>query len=138
GQPMHFELSVDVPAEMVDLRCGICIADSLGTRLFSISTTLSTSVLPPLVGCQRLVCSLADLPLVPGQYSLSVNGGPPYQGDSDVIENAACFEVIEGDYYGNGRLPNAAWGQFLVRSEWSAHKSETYNNHADQLILAQS
>jgi hypothetical protein len=35
-----------------------------------------------------------------------------------VIDQAVWFDVIETDFYDNGRIPNPDWGRFLMRSRW--------------------
>jgi lipopolysaccharide transport system ATP-binding protein len=119
GDDIAIEMTVEPPKGFTDLRFGICVEDQYGNRLFSVSTTLSDSVLPPMFGPRRLTCSVNRLPLAPGRYSLSLNGGPLYQADVDQIEQAIQFDVIESDFYGNGKVPSAAWGPFLVRSKWT-------------------
>ena len=35
-----------------------------------------------------------------------------------MIDQALWFDVLEDDFFGNGRVPNPDWGPFLVRSKW--------------------
>ena len=35
-----------------------------------------------------------------------------------MIDQAIWFDVLESDFYGNGRIPNSDWGRVLVRSCW--------------------
>jgi hypothetical protein len=51
---------------------------------------------------------------------LTLNAGPLHQGDLDQISQAAWFDVMGADFYGNGRLPATSQGRFLVRSAWTA------------------
>ncbi len=64
-------------------------------------------------------CALPDLALAPGWYAmkLSLGGlGPTV----DAVEDAAHFEVLPTDYFGNGRLPDAGQGVLVQRSHWTA------------------
>jgi hypothetical protein len=55
---------------------------------------------------------------VPGHYYLSLSAGPSSQLLLDQIEEAISFEVMGGDFYGNGK-PTEAWsGVVAVRSQW--------------------
>ena len=71
----------------------------------------------------RIACSLPDLPLVPGAYSVDV-----YFGDSftslDIVRNAAAFEIRSSDVYGTGRLPPPGCGPLLWRARWTWERSE--------------
>jgi hypothetical protein len=119
GDDVTIELFVQPLPGFTDLRFGIQVDDFYGNRLFSVSTTLSDSPITPVTGPRRLLCSLDRLALAPGRYSLSLNGGPLYQAEADVIDQALQLDVVESDFYGNGKMPNAAWGPFLVRSRWT-------------------
>jgi lipopolysaccharide transport system ATP-binding protein len=95
------------------------VHDSLGTRLFTVGTHLSESGPLKLDDVRRVVCRIDGLPLVPGRYSFSVKARAPHKQSVDVIDQVAWFDVIPSDYYGNGRLPQASQGHFLVRSTWA-------------------
>jgi hypothetical protein len=92
--------------------------DTLGTRLFTAATYLCDA--PPAGDRSggRYRCQLAELPLTPGRYCLTLNAGPVHAAWADMIDQAVWFDVTAADYYGNGRLPNPDWGRFLVRSHW--------------------
>jgi lipopolysaccharide transport system ATP-binding protein len=66
----------------------------------------------------ELVCSLPELPLLPGRYALTfyieVNGIL-----ADWVRNAMHFEVFEDDVFGTGRLPPTSHGPVLVRHTWA-------------------
>jgi hypothetical protein len=86
--------------------------------LFTVSTTFSDSQLPLLDGSERVICVIPHLPLAPGRYYMSLYGGPLYHAEADSIDRAIDITVIESDYYGNGRIPNAHWGALVMRSKW--------------------
>jgi lipopolysaccharide transport system ATP-binding protein len=118
GEPIRIELTVDPCGLLSDLHFGIEFEDSLGTRLFTVATHLSQSELPPIDGQKRIVCALDELPLAPGRYAVSLLAGPLHQQRTDAIDQAAWFDVIETDFYGNGRLPQPNRGRLLMRSRW--------------------
>jgi len=62
-------------------------------------------------------CKIPKLPLAPGQYSVNLSfhiNGQPY----DRIQNAFSFTVENGDFYGNGKLPDVKENKFLVEQSW--------------------
>jgi lipopolysaccharide transport system ATP-binding protein len=67
----------------------------------------------------ELRCRLPRFPLMPGFYSVMlacvVNGKL-----ADKIMDALTVQVIEGDFYRTGKLPQAGSGFFLADYEWSS------------------
>ncbi|MFT2007756.1 ABC transporter ATP-binding protein [Pontibacter sp. 13R65] len=63
-------------------------------------------------------CKIPRLPLVEGKYtvnfSLHVDGRPFHR-----IEDAVALFVENGDYFGNGKLPNPRESKVLVDQSWS-------------------
>jgi lipopolysaccharide transport system ATP-binding protein len=118
GEPIAFELLVDPTDETAHLHFGVIVEDAFGTKLCTIGSYLSDSVLPPLLGPSRVIGRLDHLDLAPGRYAISLIAGPIGKVNTEVIDQAAWFDVIEADFYGNGRLPEAHRGRFLTRSRW--------------------
>jgi lipopolysaccharide transport system ATP-binding protein len=123
GEQMIIELLVDPFKDHSEYQFGISVEDAYGTRLFMLLTKLNKSPLPPIFGPTRVICLVDQLTLAPGNYSLTINGGPIYQADSDHIDQAIQFTVVESNFYGNGVSPNSAWGTFLVRSQWTTQNA---------------
>src|SRR5204862_300380 len=118
GEPITFELLVDPADGTAHLHFGVIVEDAFGTKLFTVGSYLSDSVLPPLLGPSRVISRLDQLDLAPGRYALSLIAGPIGKVNTEVIDQAAWFDVVEADFYGNGRLPEAQRGRFLKRSRW--------------------
>jgi lipopolysaccharide transport system ATP-binding protein len=118
GEPIEIELEVDSRCPFSRPHLAVGFEDMLGCRLFTVATYLTDSWSPK--GCQprRVTCRIDQLPLTPGRYSISLNAGPREWVWTDVIDQAVWFDVLENDFYGNGRIPNPEWGRFLVRSSW--------------------
>jgi lipopolysaccharide transport system ATP-binding protein len=120
GEPVTVEVSLNPAHPLTQPQVAVGFDDTLGTRLFTAATYLCAA--PPASGpaVHRYVCRLAELPLTPGRYCLTLNAGPLHAAWTDVIDQAVWFDVSAADFYGNGRLPNPDWGRFLVRSSWKA------------------
>jgi lipopolysaccharide transport system ATP-binding protein len=62
-------------------------------------------------------CTIPKLPLTPGKYiinlSLHIDGQP-----HDRIINSFQFMVENGDFYGNGKLPEVKENKFLIEQNW--------------------
>jgi lipopolysaccharide transport system ATP-binding protein len=57
--------------------------------------------------------------LMPGRYTINthctVNGSL-----ADWVIDAATIDVLDGDFYGTGRLPPHGYGSVVVPHRWSA------------------
>jgi lipopolysaccharide transport system ATP-binding protein len=121
GERLRLELRFAEARERKPHNLIVRFQDIYGMSLFSIGTHLSDSDPIPLDGRTRVVCDVDAIPLVPGRYSITLEAGIPLGRAVDVVEQAAWFDVLPTDFYGNGRLPSPASGRFLVRSRWDAH-----------------
>lgn len=64
-------------------------------------------------------CTIPRLPLAPGHYTINVC--VEIDGKvADWVEHAAVLEVVEGDFFGTGRLPSDAHGSFYVDQHWTS------------------
>lgn len=88
-----------------DQRLFACMSDVVDSQIIN----------PPDSG--KLVCIIEELPLVPGQYSLHLSIHANRQLVDKII-SAASFQVVEGDFFGTGRLPPDNVGNVLVRNKW--------------------
>jgi lipopolysaccharide transport system ATP-binding protein len=92
----------------------------------------------------RLLCSIPRLPLQPGVYAFTIWCKV---GDNleDYVADAGKLTVVEGDYFGTGKLPPREVGDFIVAHDWtvmplselsneSTCESESGNSHLDAAI----
>lgn len=123
GAPAQIEVSVVADCPYAEPHIAVGFDDSLGCRIFTAATYLTDTAPAALRRHGHLVCRLAELPLAPGRYCLTLNAGPQGGQWIDVVDQALWFEVAPSDYYGNGKLPNPDWGRCLVRSRWAEAES---------------
>lgn len=84
---------------------------SLGTDYFGYSVRISSN-------CFKVTCRMRKLPLMPGRYFLKLVCGS--RGElSDEVLQAEVFDVVEGDYFGGGKLPIKGSTHVLAPHEWS-------------------
>jgi lipopolysaccharide transport system ATP-binding protein len=77
-----------------------------------------------------LICRVNELPLVPGEYLLTL-GCLTNDRQLDLLERVASLSVQPRDYFGTGQLPPRANGSFLVNASWQLTSAEI-----DQLASA--
>jgi hypothetical protein len=53
-----------------------------------------------------------------GKYLLSVSIHNKYEGMIDGLHNAACFEILWQNSFGNGELYDSIYGPVLTTSSW--------------------
>ena len=121
GEPMKIEFTFDPVVALRSPQFGIGVDDWMGSRIFSITTYFSDSELPSLEKPCRVTCQIDEIPLAPGRYNLSFSAGTAHNPLIDALDSAMSFDVDSVDYYGNGRVPEAAFGRILVRSRWESN-----------------
>lgn len=100
--------------------CFVRIRDYMGNLLCMLNTHYAGYILAAYPPGGYWTCTIESLPFSPGRYTVEL-----WCGDGnhvfDHIERAGFFEVIEGDFYGTGRMPRtkANEGQFLLQQDWS-------------------
>jgi len=117
GETMRIELTFDPVIPIDHPKFGIGVEDCLGARVFSLTTDLSPSVLPPLRDPCQIICHIQELPLTPGRYTLSLSAGTFENGLMDALGHAVAFDVELGDFFGTGKT-EANLGRVLVKSLW--------------------
>lgn len=97
----------------------IVFVNHLGTAVFTCFSDLVRKELKELEPVGRLICRIPRFPLAPGTYSLTlalIVGGRT----TDKIRDAATMKVVEGDFFGTGRLPRAENACVMVEHSWQA------------------
>jgi lipopolysaccharide transport system ATP-binding protein len=118
GDDMVLEFDLEPPFPVPDPVLFVGIDDNLGRRIFTVSSQYSRSEFPALDRPLTAVCTIPDLCLLPGRYSMSISVGTSYDWSIDLIVNVVCFDVHASDYFGTGRMPPQDLGAVLVKSQW--------------------
>ena len=118
GDDMVLEFVLDSAFPVPDPILFVGVDDNLGRRIFTVSSQYSNSDFPALDRLLTAVCTIPDLCLLPGRYSMSICAGTTYDWCLDLVANVACFDVHASDYFGTGRMPPQDLGAVLVKSQW--------------------
>jgi lipopolysaccharide transport system ATP-binding protein len=117
GEELDMEVSYQARQDLKNVTIGVAVYGVMGEPLFVASSRISGSefAIAPPNGLFR--CRIPRLPLSPGPYAVNVysevNGVI-----ADWVQNAAEFEVLEGDFFRSGQLPPSSHGQFIVDHTW--------------------
>lgn len=103
----------------VTVRLGI--VNSWGERLIICWNELVGTEFRNLPRNGALVCALPKLPLFPGHYEMNIILFANRQL-ADKVQRAASFQVVEGDFFGNGQLLTAAG--VPVEQVWSYEEGD--------------
>ena len=120
GLPCIFSIEFETSRRFIrdELHFAITIVDANGTLLFTCASLHRGAQFPEFSSTGIVRCTIAQLPLVPGEYSVNVACTVRKQR-ADRVENAATFTVLENDYFGTGRLPKPdKHGPIIVSNEW--------------------
>lgn len=93
----------------------INIIDNLGRILLVCSTEIINKNYNEIKSNGKMICTIPYLPLSPGNYSVFLTVKEMRTVKMDWIENAIKFNVIEGDYFGTGRLLPSKTAPFLTK-----------------------
>lgn len=92
-------------------------------KYFSLSSALVDTRKIRISGEGRLDFRIPDLPLMGGRYHVNIFIGSKEAPVQDHLNDAAVMQVIDGDYYGTGKLHHQGWEgvSVLVHHSWEHH-----------------
>jgi lipopolysaccharide transport system ATP-binding protein len=116
GGAFHLRLGLEL-AQAIDYPViGIGIDDTHGQRLLTLHTPLSKIAIEHIEGRCAVDCCVKAFPLAPGDYCIKLALTARGQ-ELDVVEQALCFTVTNGDAFGDGR--GFQRGLCIAPSEWT-------------------
>ena len=121
GRPLVIVLEYESASRqpLQHCRASIAFSDSMGQVLFNCSSELTNPPLGPLPASGQIRCLIPRLPLTQSEYLLS-----PFLEVSreieDWIRGAVVLSVVDGDFFGTGKLYPEGWrGKgVLVPHQW--------------------
>jgi len=119
GGELVLSVRAQVPPDYSFTEVFLGLNDSSGDRLAVISTQFDPVRANGTNGDFTATCRIPHLPLVPGRYSFTI-WIEHKSHKIDAVDDAAYFEVLPGDFFGSGRLPEGPGrGKVLIASKWS-------------------
>lgn len=122
GQSLDIKLQFKSTVDINKLDFTIVVYDIQGVRLLHLSSAFTGQIMvhPPahLNSTENIAtCHIPRLPLPAGRYKIDVS---IYYLRTRVnhLTDIASFDVIDGDYYGNGKALSTRKGKFLLDHQW--------------------
>lgn len=126
GQDISICLDYDVPdsGPLHNASVQIKFFGGVGQPLFACWSRASNRESMSIAPHGRLFCNIPHLPLAPGIYTFTIwcMAGEVME---DLVSEAGKLVVVDGDYFGTGRLPARTVGDFLVAHTWTGQGATT-------------
>jgi len=119
GQPIHFRIALETSIPYGDVMATIGVHSLVDdVRICMFNSWVSGNELRLTPPGTIIHCTVPNVPLPPGNYRLTMT---IKTGNTVIFYFPAVLEVavVEGDYYGTGRLAGTSWcGLCLVHHAW--------------------
>jgi lipopolysaccharide transport system ATP-binding protein len=125
GDSLTFEIDLIPTRPLLSPRVAIGFVNQWGQRVCTAATELSASHLPSLHGPCLVRCEIPELPLMPGNYTLTIIAGTGLEPVQDCLESVVPLEILPANYFQSGSLPVHGQGDTLLRSRWEAEDMVT-------------
>jgi lipopolysaccharide transport system ATP-binding protein len=113
-----YSFNKDNHREVRDVFINVVVENERRQRLFGLPSEVLSVDLTDLATEGTFTCRVERLPLVPGTYYLSAALLVDRQLTDKVLD-VATLTVLEGDFYGTGRLPLRSFGEVCIDFSWS-------------------
>jgi lipopolysaccharide transport system ATP-binding protein len=117
GEPLEFRIGYAAERDIMNPSFGLIISNGMGTPLFFLQTRAQLGLWDRAPAHGKIVCRLDEVPLVPGDYLLTI-GCLSGERQLDLLEHVASFSVEPRDFFGSGYLPHQLNGPVLMRGHW--------------------
>jgi lipopolysaccharide transport system ATP-binding protein len=101
------------------VRVGLAVYGALVDPIFQCLNDTTGDVIDELAADGAFTCTIPRLPLSAGHYTVSVYCEVDGKV-ADWVQHAAVLEIIEGDFFGTGRVPSESHGSFYVDHRWTS------------------
>ena len=117
GEEARIGLFYDAEQEIRDAHFVFHVENAWGQTILRLATRESGSPMNIPAGNGSVTCSISQIQLLPGQYTLLIAASTSHYEYMDYVNRAVVFEVVENDVYGTGRIPQ--YGEFFSMCTWS-------------------
>lgn len=115
---VHLHFRNESESDIGKYHIGLTFYNELGIPIFSQSTRVMKANFGTLPKNGIFVCKFKELALPPSYYFLSANV-KVNEEYSDFFDKVPGIKVVEGDFFGTGKIFPAKLGVYLVSGQWS-------------------
>lgn len=121
GQDVVVNISYNAKKAGIDVDIAFRVFSANGINLMSLSNVFSEGGSFSAHEDGVIQISINKFPLPKGEYTFDLKARSKENGWLDVVERAGVLSVVEGDFFGSGKIPkDIRWG-VLVSHEFSYH-----------------
>lgn len=121
GDGLQLQLDYSVPDRPVrSVYFRIQVTDGNEAILFTCNNEHTAGTIDVIEKSGRITCRISRLPLFGGNYYIHVQAFSREQGLLDEVEFARELSVVDGDFFGTGRIPVVKKGM-LIDHNWQLH-----------------
>jgi lipopolysaccharide transport system ATP-binding protein len=124
GQDLSIALLYEVFGSANHASFAIGFYNSVGVPLLHCNSWHIGTEFARLSNRGEVVCRIPKLPLPAGTYRLNVAIQEKLADTADHVEAAAMLHVLDGDFFGTGRVPPSTVGACLVEHSWRLRNGE--------------
>ncbi len=117
GSKLVVSVSYFSPKQIDEVYFRLQITSSDGGVLFTLNNLHTDALFQILEGEGLVKCLIPDLPLFAGKYNISVLCAQRFSGVLDEVRDAKELVVIDGNFFGTGKVPSVKQG-VLLRHNW--------------------
>ncbi|MFC1829871.1 ABC transporter ATP-binding protein [Thermodesulfobacteriota bacterium] len=114
---IEYEFQEKLSTRPYDVFVNLIFSNDKGVRIFGVPSDVLSNDITDLGACGRFLCRIDNLPLLPGLYNVQV-GFHVNRQVVDKLPEAAKLVVVEGNYYGTGKLPIVYFGNVCTKYNW--------------------
>lgn len=120
GKSLVLTIGYNFITEISDPKFIVSVYTIEGSKVFTLNSLWQSNNIPSrLVGCGEIICQVDNLPLLPGEYYISLDLWQ-FGINLDRIENVTCFQVEWIDKNNAPTYWNSLRGSIYVDSKWIA------------------
>ncbi len=118
GEEIRIVLKYETGVALRDVEVAVNIHGLLGHYISDLWSEGGGAHWPELPKEGRIVCTLPRLALNAGHYMLNLHAAAETYV-VDHVDDAVGFDVVGGDFFGTGKMPDPRWGSVLLEQRWS-------------------
>jgi homopolymeric O-antigen transport system ATP-binding protein len=120
GDDVTFVIDYECERPLANVSVSLGFYNQLGQHIFMCNTKLTGQDFKTVPSRGNFTVNVRKFPLVPGRYMLNLHSEANGL-IADWVRDVTAVDVIEGDFFGTGKLPPASHPGVVVEHDWKCH-----------------